>query len=71
MTSLPPVLSPSSILPTPPISLKEKFVPRFFFLFFILYYFGNRGSTVVKALYYKSERHWFEPNWCQWNFSLT
>ena len=24
-----------------------------------------RGSTVVKALYYKSEGRWFDPSWCQ------
>jgi len=27
--------------------------------------FGNRGSTVVKALCYKSEGRWFDPSWCQ------
>jgi len=32
---------------------------------------GNRGSTVVKALCYKSEGRWFDPSWCHWNFSLT
>jgi len=26
---------------------------------------------VVKALCYKSEGRWFDPSWCQWNFSLT
>jgi len=26
---------------------------------------GDRGSTVVKALCYKSEGRWFDPNWCQ------
>jgi hypothetical protein len=29
---------------------------------------GDRGSTVVKVLCYKSEGHWFDPSWCQWNF---
>ena len=29
---------------------------------------GNRGSTVVKALCYKSEDRWFDPSWCQWIF---
>jgi hypothetical protein len=29
---------------------------------------GDRGSTVVKALCYKSEGHWFDPRWCQWTF---
>ena len=30
-----------------------------------------RSSTVVKALCYKSEGHWFDSIWCHWNFSLT
>jgi len=29
---------------------------------------GDRGSTVVKLLYYKSEGRWFDPRWCQWIF---
>ena len=33
-------------------------------------YDGNRGSTVVKVLCYKSEGHWFDSRWCHWNFSL-
>jgi len=32
---------------------------------------GNRGSTVVKVLCYKSEGRWFDSRWCHWNFSLT
>ena len=31
---------------------------------------GDRGSTVVKVLCYKSEGCWFDPSWCHWNFSL-
>ena len=31
---------------------------------------GDRGSTVVKVLCYKSEDRWFDPSWCHWNFSL-
>jgi len=31
----------------------------------------NGGSTVVKALCYKSEDRWFDSRWCLWNFSLT
>jgi len=27
---------------------------------------GDRGSTVVKALCYKSEGRWFDSSWCQW-----
>ena len=29
---------------------------------------GDRGSTVVKVLCYKSEGHWLDPSWCQWIF---
>ena len=29
---------------------------------------GNRGSTVVKVLCYKSEGRWFDPSWWQWIF---
>ena len=32
---------------------------------------GDRGSTVVKVLCYKSEGRWFDPSWCHWNSSLT
>ena len=32
---------------------------------------NDHGSTVVKAMCYKSEGHWFDPRWCHWNFSLT
>ena len=32
---------------------------------------GDRSSTVVKVLCYKSEGRWFDPSWCHWNFSLT
>ena len=32
---------------------------------------GERSSTVVKVLRYKSEGRWFDPRWCHWNFSLT
>ena len=27
---------------------------------------GDRSSTVVKALCYKSEGRWFDPSWCHW-----
>jgi len=29
---------------------------------------GDRVSTVVKVLCYKSEGCWFDPSWCQWIF---
>ena len=34
----------------------------------IYLYLGDRGSTVVKVLCYKSEGRWFDPSWCQWIF---
>jgi len=36
----------------------------------ISYYelFGDRGSTVVKVLCYKSEGRWFDSRLCHWNF---
>ena len=32
---------------------------------------GDRGSTVVKVLCYKSEGRSFDSRWFHWNFSLT
>jgi len=32
---------------------------------------GDRGSTVVKVLCYKSEGRWFNYRWFHWNFSLS
>ena len=32
---------------------------------------GDRGSTEVKVLRYKTEDCWFDPRWCHLNFSLT
>ena len=29
---------------------------------------GDRGSTVVKMMCYKSEGRWFDPSWCHRNF---
>ena len=29
---------------------------------------GDRGSTAVKVLRYKSKSRWFDPSWCQWIF---
>ena len=31
----------------------------------------DRGSTVTKALRYKSVGRWFDPSWCHWNSLLT
>ena len=27
---------------------------------------GDRGSSVVKVLCYKSDGRWFDPSWCHW-----
>ena len=35
---------------------------------YILLKMGNRGSTVVKMLCYKSEGRWFDPSCYQWIF---
>ena len=32
---------------------------------------GDRGSTVVKVLCYKSEGRWFDSRLCHWKFSLS
>jgi len=32
---------------------------------------GDRGSSVVNVLCYKSEGRWFDPRWCYQNFSMT
>ena len=37
-------------------------------IFFTLEDEGDRGSTVVRVLCYKSEGRWFDPSWCQWIF---
>jgi hypothetical protein len=41
-----------------------------FYKYFCLIYFtlGDRGSTVVKVLCYKSDGRWFDPRWRQWIF---
>jgi len=36
------------------------------FIFNITSWTGDRGSTVVKVLCYKSDGLWFDPSWCQW-----
>ena len=38
------------------------------FLSPIGHFSGDRGSTVVNVLCYKSEGHWFDPSWCHWSF---
>ena len=37
-------------------------------LIFLCVKCGDRGSTVVKVLCYKSEDRWLDPSWCQWIF---
>ena len=44
----------------------------YFVKYIYIYIYGDRGSTVVKVLCYKSEGRWYDPSWCHWNFfSLT
>jgi hypothetical protein len=33
--------------------------------------YGDRGSTVVKVLRYKSEGRWFDPRWCQFFIDIN
>jgi len=35
-----------------------------------LFKIGDRGSTVVNVLCYKSEGRWFDLSWCHWNILL-
>jgi len=36
----------------------------------VVHQLGDRGSTVVKVLCYKSEGHWFDPSWFHWHFFI-
>jgi len=31
----------------------------------------NKFKSRTVAMCYKSEGRWFDPRWCNWNFSLT
>jgi len=44
-----------------------KLVLHFYRLMYLVYKVinGDRGGTVVKVLYYKSEGCWFDPSCCQ------
>ena len=48
---------------------KIRFNAHFFFLS-LHYPNGDRDSTMVKMLGYKSEDRWFDIRWCHWKFSL-
>ena len=37
-------------------------------IYIYIYSLGDRGSTVVKVLCYKSEGRWLDPSWYQWIF---
>jgi hypothetical protein len=40
--------------------------PTYTYIFvYTIFHFGDRGSTVVKVLCYKSEGRWFDSKWCQ------
>ena len=49
----------------------SRITQHLYVLFCYTFRLGDRGSTEVKALRYKSEGRWFDPSWCHWNFSLT
>jgi len=54
------------------ILITEECLTKYIFYFILILYLnvsGDRGSTVVKVLCYNSEGRWFDPSWCQWNFS--
>jgi len=38
----------------------------YLFIYLFTYLFGDRGSTVVKVLCYKSEGRWFHASWYHW-----
>jgi len=46
---------------------KERHLRTSYYILYINLY-GDRGSTVVKVLCYKSEGRWFDPSWCHWIF---
>jgi len=46
------------------LSIKLLINARIFIIY--TYIHGDRGSTVVKVLCYKTEGRWFDPSWCQW-----
>jgi len=53
------------------VSQKAHFIlciPVFQYLLLYIYSKGDRSSTVVKVLFYKSEGRWFDSSWCQWIF---
>jgi len=50
--------------------LKQFMTETLFFIFFC-WLFGDRGSSVVKVLRYKSEGRWFHSRLSHWEFSLT
>jgi hypothetical protein len=43
--------------------------PHITYLMYASESWGDRGSTVVKVLSYKSEGRWFDPRWCHSNLS--
>jgi len=54
---------------TLPNSLTKFCTCTIFFFYCSTFAVGDRGSTVVKVLCYKSEGRWFDPSWCQWIFN--
>ena len=67
----PSLPQPSSLVASVTVSLRTLRYPDWYLLWFFSVIPGDRGSTVVKVLCYKSEGLWFDPKWCHWYFSLT
>ena len=47
------------------------YVNKVFSLSLVLLSSVDSVGIVIKMLRYKSEGHWFDSKWCNWNFSLT
>jgi len=45
-------------------------IQMWYFAYWVLN-MGDRGSTVVKVLCYKSDCRWFDPSWCHWIFFIN
>jgi len=68
MVKLTDFLYPKGKLKSHSCCVKVQFVME---MMIVTLRFGNRGSTVVKVLCYKSEGRCVDPSWCQCIFSLT
>ena len=69
-----PQVSPTKLCIASPLP-HTRYMPRpsrySRFLLVVYTNIGDRGSTAVKVLCYKSEGRWFDSRWYHWNSSLT